>query len=215
MTPKTPPEPLQWVLQASDLHWHAHGARLWHFDTVNLPPGVTWVGGGEGRGKTSLLRTLAADGVTPTGPLVLGGAGWQTQPEVYRQRVFWVHPQTDAHDQTSAAQFFATTAARYPAWDSELLAHLTRVLGVQAHQDKPLYMLSTGSKRKVWLAAALASGAQLTLLDMPFAALDKSSIGHLLEFLGGVAQHPCRAWVVADYVAPPGIPLALRIDLGE
>ena len=215
MTKKSLLESHEWVLQASELRWDAHGKRLWDFDIVNLPPGVTWVGGGEGVGKTSFLRTLAADGVLPTGSMVLGGVAWQAQPEAYRQRVFWVHPQTQAHDQITGTQFFATTAVRYPTWDPELLAHLTGVLGVQAHQDKPLYMLSTGSKRKVFVAAALASGAQLTLLDMPLAALDKASTGHLLEFLGAAARHPSRALVIADYLAPPGVPLALSIDLGD
>ena len=143
------------------------------------------------------------------------GTAWAQQPDAYRQQVFWLDPHTEAHDQMNAAQFFATTATRYPTWDPELLAHLVDALGLQPHRNKPLYMLSTGSKRKVWLAAALASGAPLTLLDMPFAALDKASIGHLLEFLCAAAQHPRRAWVIADYVAPPGVPLALTIDLGD
>ncbi len=215
MTLKTLPEPPAGVLQACDLHCHTQGTRLWHFAQLNLPAGITWVGGGEGRGKTHLLRSLAADGVLPTGPLELGGVRWQTEPERYRQRVFWMDPRTQAHDQISATHFFANTAARYPTWDSELLDHLCKAMGLQAHQDKPLYMLSTGSKRKVWLAAALASGAQLTLLDMPFAALDSASISAVLNFLGTAAQHPHRAWVLADYVAPPGVALALRIDLGD
>jgi ABC-type multidrug transport system ATPase subunit len=214
MTPKSPSKPLEWVLQASQLHWDSQGQRLWSFDSLVLPPGVTWVGGGEGRGKTSLLRTLAADSVSPTGPLALGDAAWQDQPDAYRQRVFWIDPKSEAHNQISALQFFANTAARYPTWDAELLTHLSEVLGLLPHQEKPLYMLSTGSKRKVWLAAALASGARLTLLDMPFAALDQVSIAHILEFLRAAAQHPRRAWVVADYVAPPGVPLAHSIDLG-
>ena len=214
MTLKTPTTPKKWVLQATDLFWDAHGKRLWDFETITVPPGVTWVGGGEGRGKTSFLRTLAADGVVPTGPLLLGDVAWATQPDAYRERVFWINPQTDAHDQISATQFFANTAAHYPHWDGELLAHLIDVLGIQPHLDKPLYMHSTGSKRKVWLAAALSSGATLTLLDMPFAALDQTSISHVLEFLNAAAQHPRRAWVVADYAPPRGVSLSLQIDLG-
>ena len=75
-------------------------------------------------------------------------------------------------------------------------------------------MLSTGSRRKVWLAAAFASGAALTLLDQPFAALDKVSMGVITELLQEAAGHPERAWVVADYVAPPGVPLAGQAQLG-
>ncbi|OYU42303.1 MAG: ABC transporter, partial [Burkholderiales bacterium PBB4] len=66
-----------------------------------------------------------------------------------------------------------------------------------------------------WLGAAVASGASLTLLDEPFAALDKASIGCVLDFLTEAAGHRTRAWVVADYQAPAGVPLAHTIDLGD
>lgn len=204
------------VLQAKALYWGWGwgGTTLLQLDTLNLPPGVTWIGGGEGRGKTTLLRLIAGDLVAPGATLVLCGLH-APGTESYRQRVFWMDPRTEAFDQISAVQFFTRTAAHYPAWDAELLAHLVDVLGLLAHQDKPLYMLSTGSKRKVWLAAALASVATLTLLDSPFAALDKASIGHLREFLSAAAQHPIRAWVIADYEPPSGVLLAHTVDLGD
>jgi energy-coupling factor transporter ATP-binding protein EcfA2 len=92
-------------------------------------------------------------------------------------------PRTIAHDQVRGLEFVARTAQRYPAWNAALLADLTEALDLTPHLEKPLYMLSTGSKRKVWLAAALASGATLTLLDEPFAAPDKSSIRCELDLL--------------------------------
>jgi ABC-type multidrug transport system ATPase subunit len=215
--PDTPltitPDPAP-VVCATALHWPWDTPAPWHFDVLEVPPGVTWVGGGEGRGKTTLLRMLAGDVVAPGATLVLSGLHARGT-DAYRQRVFWMDPRTEAFDQLSAVQFFASTATNYPAWDTELLAHLVEALGLLAHQDKPLYMLSTGSKRKVWLSAALASGANLTLLDSPFAALDKASIGHLLEFLNAAAQHPKRAWVVADYLPPSGVPLAHTFELGD
>jgi heme exporter protein A len=72
-------------------------------------------------------------------------------------------------------------------------------LSLNDHVSKSMYMLSAGSKRKVWLAAAFASGATLTLLDEPFAALDKASINFLMERLERFNQNTHRAWVIADY----------------
>lgn len=211
-TPPTTPPSLAPVLQATGLAWPWETPAPWCFDALDLPPGVTWVGGGEGQGKTTLLRLLAGDLESSGARLKLAGV-YASGTDAYRQRVFWMDPRTEAFDPISAVQFFASTAANYPAWDAALLAHLVDALGLLPHQDKPLYMLSTGSKRKVWLAAALASGATLTLLDSPFAALDKASIGHLLEFLSAASQHPHRAWVVADYLPPSGIALAKALDL--
>jgi ABC-type multidrug transport system ATPase subunit len=51
------------------------------------------------------------------------------------------------------------------------------------------------------------------LLGEPFAALDKLSIGFLLELLQDAADHPSRAWVVTHHEAPGDLPLAATIDL--
>ena len=49
-------------------------------------------------------------------------------------------------------------------------------------------MLSTGTRRKVWLAAALASGRALVLLDEPTGGLDAGSRECLWQALREVAQ---------------------------
>jgi ABC-type nitrate/sulfonate/bicarbonate transport system ATPase subunit len=74
-------------------------------------------------------------------------------------------------------------------------------------------MLSTGSKRKVWLSAAFASGAALTLIDQPFAALDAPSIRFLRELLVEASEHTSRAWLLADHAAPAGIAFGTVRDL--
>jgi ABC-type multidrug transport system ATPase subunit len=134
---------------------------------------------------------------------------------LYRQKAFWMDPRTTAWDQTEVEQFLQHSRRQWPHWDAALCARLVAALGLEEHAHKPLYMLSTGSKRKVWIAAACASGAELTCLDEPFAALDRASIRIITELLQDAADHSQRAWVVADYQAPAGVTLAATIDLGE
>jgi ABC-type multidrug transport system ATPase subunit len=178
-----------------------------------IPPGVTSVQGGEGSGKTTLLRLMAGQVAANAGHLQINGASLRDQPQAYRNQVFWADPRSDALDAMTPVAYWAAVQLRYPAFNAQLLADLVQGLSLAQHQDKALYMLSTGSKRKVWLAAAFASGAAVTLLDEPFAALDKASINLVLELLQDVATHPTRAWVVADYEAPRGVPLAATIAL--
>nr|WP_315849170.1 ATP-binding cassette domain-containing protein [uncultured Rhodoferax sp.] len=203
------------VAQARALRWAPAGVPVLDLPALQIPPGVSWVGGGEGRGKSSLLRCLAGDLLLPGSHLQIGATVLATAPRAYRAQLFWMDPRTTAHDSMRSVDFLASTAARYPGWNAALLADLTEALDLTPHLEKPLYMLSTGSKRKVWLAAALASGAVLTLLDEPFAALDKRSIRCVLELLREAASHTTRAWLVADYEAPAGVPLAQHIDLGD
>jgi ABC-type multidrug transport system ATPase subunit len=171
--------------------------------------------GGEDRGKTTLLRLLAGELSAQTGTLSINGVGLKDQASAYKAQVFWVAPRSDAFDQFTVADYFASVQRSYPHFDAQLLAELVEGLSLTEHLNKALYMLSAGSKRKVWLAAAFASGAAVTLLDEPFAALDMASIRFVTELLTDAAEHSRRAWVIADYEAPQGLPLTNVIDLGS
>ncbi|OGB33705.1 MAG: ABC transporter [Burkholderiales bacterium RIFCSPLOWO2_12_FULL_61_40] len=203
------------VLQCDGLCFHYPQRTLFAGLSARIPPGVTLVRGGDGSGKTTLLRLLAGTLPAQAGALQANGVSLQSQPETYRQQVFWADPQSTVFDQASPLDYFKTVQRSHPRFDEALAHELAQGLSLAPHLDKPLYMLSTGSKRKVWLAAAFASGAAVTLLDDPFAALDKTSIAFVMELLHDAADHSSRAWLLAHYQAPGDVPLALTIDLGD
>lgn len=178
-------------------------------------PGVTLVQGGDGRGKSTLLRLLAGTLPADSGQLRLNGVSLKEKPDAYRQQLFWMEPRADTFDQLTPPQYFETVRSRYAGFDADLIAALVDGLGLETHMGKQLFMLSTGSKRKVWLTAAFASGAAVLLLDEPFAALDAPSIAFVKEQLVKISVQADRAAVIADYTAPSGVPLAGVIDLGD
>lgn len=183
--------------------------------SATIPSGVTLVQGGDGRGKSTLLRLMAGALAADAGCLQLNGVSLKEQPEAYRRQLFWMEPRDDSFDRLTPPQYFETVRGRYPGFDAGLIDPLVEGLGLEPHRDKQLFMLSTGSKRKVWLAAAFASGAALLLLDEPFAALDAPSIAFVKERLRDISTQAGRAAVIADYSAPGGVPLAGVIDLGD
>lgn len=183
--------------------------------SATFPPGITLVRGGDGRGKTTLLRLLAGDLQADSGRFELDGICLQNQPALNQPHVFWQDPRSDAHDALLASDYLKQVQAKCQTLDMALLTHLLVGLSLEPHLGKSLFMLSTGSKRKVFLAAAIASGARLTLLDMPFAALDRPSIAFLIQTLAVEALKAERIWVLADHEAPTGLPLAAELDLGD
>lgn len=201
------------VLQARGLCLGWPGQRLWRDLDLDIPPGVSLVTGDDGCGKSSLLRLLAGELAAASGTLSVRGIGLDTAPQRYRQQVFWIDPQTEAHDALSATACLDHLSRQQPHWCPETLADLLAGFSLTPHLHKPLYMLSTGSKRKVRLSAALAAGAPVTLIDQPFAALDGPSMRLLSELLQEAAEHPSRAWVIADHQAPAGVGLACVITL--
>lgn len=176
--------------------------------------GVTLVQGGDGVGKSTLLRLLAGDLPLQGGQLRANGVAWSEAPADYRQQVFWVDVRSHASDALTPGECFDALARRYPTFRAHLLGDLVDGLSLTPHLQKRLFMLSAGSRRKVWLAAAFASGAAVTLLDEPFAALDAPSIRFLSALLNEAAKDTARAWLVADYQPPAGVALSQTLDLG-
>lgn len=203
------------VLQADDLCFGWPERPLFTNWSARIEPGVTLLRGEESTGKTTLLRLLAGELQAQSGRLQINQVRCDQQPERYREQAFWIDPRTDVHDADSAAAWFQSLPHSYPNCNTATLAELVAGFALAPHLDKPLYMLSTGSRRKVWLAAAFAAGAAVTMIDQPFAALDKASIGFLHELLQDAADHPTRAWIMADYAAPAEVPLAAVVELPE
>ncbi len=191
------------ALQIEGLTFHYPQRALFTGLSARIPTGVTLVTEGDGAGKTTLLRLLAGDLKLQSGRVDCPSP------------VFWTDPKSTAFDRMTVAEYFNFLRPSYPQFDDRALADLIDVLSLTEHQHKPLYMLSAGSKRKVWLAAAFASGATVTLLDEPFAALDMASINIVIERLAEATRDSIRTWVLADYEAPRGVPLAATIDLGS
>lgn len=208
-----PDQPAPRITQAQALS-HAWGERVL-FSQLDLaiPSGVTLLHGDEQTGKTTLLWILAGELQPTGGALQTLGVNPAQQLDAYAPLVFRTDPLNAALDRTSPAQWLATLPERYPRFHADALTYLINGFALQPHMDKPLYMLSAGSRRKVWLSAAMASGAVLTLIDQPFAALDTPSARLLLEVLQDFAQSSNRACVLADYEAPMGVRLAGTIAL--
>jgi len=203
----------QAVLQAQNLTFGWPGRPLFDGLSFSIPPGLSLVRGDDGCGKSSLMGLMAGDLAPQSGSLSIQGVRLEEQHEAYRQQVFWIDPQTEAHDAISAAGYLDSLSQHFPRFNTEALADLVADFALEPHLNKPMYMLSAGSKRKVWLSAAFAAGTPLTLIDQPFAALDAPSMRFLTELLHEAASHPSRAWVIADYEAPAGITLASVVDL--
>ena len=201
------------ILQVNGLCLHVSHRVLFDNWSTCIQPGLTYVCGGENSGKTTLLRLMAGDLPASAGSLSINGISLHDQPETYNKAVFWMDPRSNALDPSTPADYFKSLPSKYPKFDPLLLAELIEGLSLSDHLHKNLFMLSAGSKRKVWLAAAFASGAVVTLIDKPFAALDMTSIGFLKALLTEAADHPSRAWVIADYAAPDGVKLAAVLDL--
>ena len=183
---------------------------------LHIPAGqFVAIVGRSGCGKSTLLRLLAGQlpGTPATGQRTLGGVDFDADPAAYRRQLFLCDLATNAFDQMSGRECAAAWSADDPGFRADEWQALVEGFSLAEHIDKKLFMLSTGSRRKVWLAYALASGRPLVLLDEPTGGLDAPSTRCLWAALTRVAASGQRAVVVARTEGLDQVPLVGTITL--
>ena len=203
MKPSNPPI----LLHADRLTLNHPGRTLFADLRFDIRPGLSFVRGGDGRGKTSLLRLMAGDLKPDAGRIE------RTAPDV-----FWFDPRDPKLDDLGLRAWLARQREGFSHWDAARESQLLTAFDLVSHLDKTFFMVSTGTRRKIGLVAAFASGAALTLLDTPYAALDASARDVVTQLLDGAARQSVRAVVVADFELPTGLQasaLSRLIDLGD
>jgi ABC-type taurine transport system ATPase subunit len=197
----------QALVRAEKLALSYPGVAVFKDLSFELRPGLTLIRGGDGRGKTGLLQMMAGV-LAPSGGVLHRSA----------QTVYWVDPDAASSSTQTASQWLQDRRAVGSRWDERMARRCIEGLALNAHLEKSLFMLSTGTRRKLWLTAALAGNAELVLLDMPYAALDAASCRALNALLTEKAAQALQAWVIADYTLPEGLSQAVLagvVDLGE
>ena len=159
---------------------------------LQVHSGLTAICGDEGRGKTTLLKAIAGDLSLLSGDRE-GPVG------------VWLDLRLPQYDESTPLQVWKAMSQKLAQWSEATQTVIATALELDEHLDKRLFMLSTGTRRKVGWVTLIASGAPITCIDQPYAGLDRPSVDVLRRFLNQEAAHPSRAWVIADYEADPAL----------
>jgi len=156
-----------------------------------LGPGeLLWLRGGNGRGKTSLLRLVAGLAAPEHGRILWDDIPVRRNPAFQRDLVYVAH--TNAlKDDLSAAEALAFLARVHgrDASPAAVRAALAR-FGLASRERAPVRSLSQGLRRRVSLSRlALAPEPGLWVLDEPFDSLDIGATTTLHEVLDAHRAH--------------------------
>lgn len=129
--------------------------------------------GGNGVGKTSLLRILCGLSALEQGAITWKNQSVAQNPDDFRLDVAYLGHQLALKEDLSPLENLRVSAAisgqQLPS--AEALAALSQ-LGLRGREHLPVRVLSQGQKRRAALARLIISKAKFWILDEPFVALD-------------------------------------------
>jgi cobalt/nickel transport system ATP-binding protein len=180
------------LLELIDVHYRYHDGtaalegvnlRLTHGEAVALV-------GANGAGKSTLLLLLAGCLLPTTGQARVGDVPVtsKTLPTIRRAVGLLMQDPDDQLFMATVGQDVAFGPANLRLPPEEIEARVARALeavGAGHLRDRPPYRLSGGEKRLAAMAAVLAMGPDVLLLDEPSASLDPRARRRAIEILRG------------------------------
>ncbi len=145
------------------------------------------VQGGNGQGKTSLLRLLAGLGRPDAGQVRWRGEPLARCRDTYHREMAYLGHANGIKDELDPAENLRFNDGLHGrAFDIDKAIATLRRLGLARCLDLPCRALSFGQRRRVALAALLLAEASLWILDEPLTGLDVHAVA-LLE--GLIREH--------------------------
>ncbi len=176
------------MLEVSNLACSRGDHRLFSgLNLVLLPGQIMQVQGENGKGKTSLLRTLCGFLLPDEGKISWCGEDVQELSEVYFANLLYLGHHNAIKDELSALENLQIAAGLAGiTLDEKTAVSALRRMGLKGRERLPTKVLSQGQRRRVALARLLVGDAKLWVLDEPLTALDVGAVALIQEIL---AEH--------------------------
>lgn len=140
-----------------------------------LAPGCHALCEQESTGKSTLLNIVAGAASPDSGDVFIDGHSIVHAPEQARVRLAFVPADTSTCAEQTGRDLLARQAAsKGVPVDDSVLAVAER-LGASAHLDKRFEQMSTGTRRKMFLAAAALGAPAVVVADGPSDGLDRQA----------------------------------------
>lgn len=188
------------ALQVAGLSFRFDSRLIFSDYSLALEPGITWVRGPNGQGKTTLLRLMAGSLTPHAGTIALGAIDSAAAPLAYRVASFFCGGDLPELPWLTVQEFLDIHMALYPAAEAALVNAQLEAFGLRHVLPQMLSTLSLGQHKKVQLVLALALPVTLLLIDEPFNGLDAAATDYLRAQLNARANARDTCIVLTSHV---------------
>lgn len=174
------------ILEVSDLACERGEQRLFEDLSFAISSGeLMRVQGENGKGKTTLLRTLCGFVQPVQGSVRWAGRDIHEWDDLFHSQMCYLGHANAIKDELSALENLQIGAGLAGIKVSETVAlEALRRMGLRRREHLPVRVLSQGQRRRVALSRLLVGEAKLWILDEPLTALDVGAVGLMQELIG-------------------------------
>jgi len=147
--------------------------------------------GANGAGKTTTIKVLTGLIRPTSGDALVGGHSVLEQPLEVKARLGYVPESGALFEKFSPVEYLTLIGRLYRLSEARLrdrMGEELRAFSLEADKDKPLGVLSKGTKQKVCWISALLHEPQVLVLDEPLNGLDVETVAHVKEMMRRLAQ---------------------------
>ena len=147
--------------------------------------------GANGAGKTTTIKILTGLIRPTSGDALVGGRSVLEQPLEVKARLGYVPESGALFEKFSPVEYLTLIGRLYRLSEAHIrdrLGEELRSFGLEADKDKPMGVLSKGTKQKVCWISALLHDPEVLVLDEPLNGLDVETVAHVKETMRRRAQ---------------------------
>jgi ABC-type multidrug transport system ATPase subunit len=143
--------------------------------THTFQPGCVALCEEDSTGKSSLLGIIAGAIAPDAGDIWVDGHSLTQSPLQAKGRIAYVPDDCLAFPMQTGREFLVQAALEKNTVLDDAVLDLAYRLGLEPHLDKRFEQMSTGTRRKVYLAAAALGKPAVVIADGPSGGLDKGA----------------------------------------
>jgi ABC-2 type transport system ATP-binding protein len=147
--------------------------------------------GANGAGKTTTIKVLTGLIRPTSGDALVGGHSVLEQPLEVKARLGYVPESGALFEKFSPVEYLTLIGRLYRLSEAHIrdrMGEELRTFGLEADKDKPMGVLSKGTKQKVCWISALLHDPEVLVLDEPLNGLDVETVAHVKEMMRRLAQ---------------------------